>query len=75
MVDDLLDNLDSFFMESEKNGDEIGHSCIFNEAWYLRGLELKCLLKCRLFNMSHQWRTVLDQSIRQKWEGESSIAS
>ena len=39
------------------------------EEGYLSGLEMYCLLKCRLLNMKHQWKLVLDQAMPEKGKG------
>ena len=82
VIDDFLEELDLFFADSEsdspkKEGDgginedppSSGSALPPIEADYLRGLELYCLLKCRLLKMKHQWRSVVDQSVCSKWRG------
>ena len=45
-----------------------------DEGLYLEGLELLCLLKCRLQNIKFNWKNVVDRSFPKKWRGNGVFA-
>lgn len=81
VLDDFLDPLDSFCQAMEaqntKTDDEpketdaagTANKPEIVEEEYLQGLELYCLLKCRLLDVQYRWKLVGNQSLPHEWKG------
>ena len=60
---------------TDQDGTREGDERYKTDAFYLEGLELYCLLNCRLLNMKHLWRIVIDQALPNQWKGTTCYNS